>query len=142
MIPSFVVHHNQALWSAGADGTRSVETFWPDRFLQRTVSSHPVEADKTEKSDSSGARSSNSPQFSSENLSGYFMPYGGGHGQCPGRHFAKQEIIGTLAIMVTFFDIEILENSTHTVEPDMGGFGMGALKPKGKVLARIRRRKI
>ena len=60
---------------------------------------------------------------------------------CPGRRFAKQEIIGTLAIMVTLFDIELSETGAGKVQPDMAGFGMGTLKPKEKVAARIRRRK-
>lgn len=140
MIPSFVIHHNQALWSTGADGSRSVETFWSERFLTSTRSPTPITTRKLEPSDSVEVDPSAAPSFSSENLSGYFMPYGGGQGMCLGRHFAKQEIIGTLAIMVTLFDIEILETPTGGVKPDMDGFGMGALKPKGKVSVRIRRR--
>ncbi|MCJ1383803.1 hypothetical protein MMC17_006917 [Xylographa soralifera] len=142
MIPSFVVHHNQALWSDAPNGSRSVETFCPDRFLRYPGPSQPITTRTIETPDPRKVDSSAALLFSSEDLSGYFMPYGGGHGMCPGRHFAKQEIIGALAIMVTLFDIELSENGAGRVQPDMGGFGMGALKPKQKVAARIRRRKI
>ena len=142
MIPSFFVHHNQALWSAGSDASRSVEKFWPERFLRYPGSSCPITTRTIKSSDLRKVSSSDAPSFSSEDLSGYLMPYGGGHGMCPGRHFAKQEIIGTLAIMATLFDIEVSENGAGSVQPDMDGFGMGALKPKEKVVARIRRRKI
>ncbi|KAI8289625.1 hypothetical protein K4K60_008302 [Colletotrichum sp. SAR11_57] len=38
-----------------------------------------------------------------------FFPFGGGVSMCPGRHFAKQEILLTVATLVTKFDMEILE---------------------------------
>lgn len=34
---------------------------------------------------------------------------GGGTSICPGRHFAKQEIMLTLAMIVSRFDIEVLD---------------------------------
>ena len=34
--------------------------------------------------------------------------YGGGSRACPGRHFAKQEILITVAMLLVEFDIEIL----------------------------------
>ena len=141
MIPSFVVHRNQALWSAGPDGSRAVEMFWAERFLKYPGSSQQSTTRKPQAADRGKAYLLDSPTFSTEGLSGCFMPYGGGQGLCPGRHFAKQEIIFTLATMVTLFDIEILERGTRRVEPDLASFGFGALKPKGKVSARIRWRK-
>jgi len=38
-----------------------------------------------------------------------FFPYGGGVSMCPGRFFAKQEIIITLAMLVAKFDVEFVE---------------------------------
>ncbi len=37
---------------------------------------------------------------------------GGGLSMCPGRHFAKQEIILTLAMLVSRFDVEFVEWTT------------------------------
>ena len=139
MVPSFVVHRNQTLWSTGTDASISVETFWPDRFLRYPGSSYSPIVDKTE-TPSLQPKDADEPLFLSKNLTGYFMPYGGGHSECPGRHFAKQEILTTLAIMVTLFDIEVSEPGDRKVEPNMDGFGMGALKPKDRIPARIRKR--
>jgi cytochrome P450 len=41
-----------------------------------------------------------------------FVDLGGGHVICPGRHFAKQEIMMAIAILVTKFDIELVEWTT------------------------------
>ena len=141
MIPSYVVHRDPTTWSAtDLDQSRSIDTFWPERFLTHTKPLNPQPSDRFENKDK------NPPQnlpasFSIDNLSGCFMPYGGGHGICPGRHFAKYEIITALATFVTSFDIEILDNiNKGRVQPDLAGFGFGALKPKGRVPVRIRRR--
>ena len=34
---------------------------------------------------------------------------GGGPGMCPGRHFAKQEVLLTVAALLTSFDIDFVE---------------------------------
>lgn len=39
------------------------------------------------------------PYFSLDGLNGSWIPYGGGFRACPGRHFAKREILMTLAVM-------------------------------------------
>ena len=149
MIPSYVIHRDSIAWSpANPDESRPVETFWPERFLtypkplqsfDSTTTAQQPNVTSPTKDHGSSIRSSAS--FSLENLSDCFMPYGGGHGICPGRHFAKYEIITSLAIFVTLFDIEFLEtNGPGKLQPDLAGFGFGALKPKGTVPARIRRR--
>lgn len=76
-----------------------------------------------------------------EGLSGAWLPFGGGSRQCPGRNFAKQEIILSFALIATMFDIELLEGTKKdSMQPDMKYYGLGTLPPKGKVPFRIRRR--
>ena len=131
LIPSSCVHRNQKLWEgigkASSDKSspdQSINSFWAERFLK-----YP------EKGSNSG-----DPVFSAENLTGYWLPFSGGTNICLGRNFAKQEIIGTMALMVTLFDIEILGDE-NVGEPDEEGiFGFGVMKPKGKVPFKIRRR--
>ncbi|KAH8594147.1 hypothetical protein B0O99DRAFT_688170 [Bisporella sp. PMI_857] len=53
-----------------------------------------------------------SAQFCMKGRPSSFFPYGGGHVMCPGRHFAKQEILLTLAILITKFDMEFLDWTT------------------------------
>ena len=49
---------------------------------------------------------------------------------CPGRHFAKQEMISSLATMLTLFDIEIVDSNGKISDNDLVGYGFGALWPK------------
>ena len=48
-------------------------------------------------------------KFSTEGLTGKFFPFGGGHYMCPGRTFAKQEVLGAIAVLMLNFDIEFVE---------------------------------
>lgn len=67
---------------------------------------------------------------------------------CPGRHFAKQEILLAVAIMVTKFDIEFvrwkkLEGSTSDRPPqdDKRFAGFIAMSPDREMETRMRLRK-
>lgn len=73
-----------------------------------------------------------------EGLSGAWLPFGGGLRQCPGRTFAKREIILSFAVMASTFDLELLE--AGPVVPDMKYYGLGTFPPMGKVPFKIRRR--
>ena len=59
---------------------------------------------------------------------------------CPGRHFAKQEMIATFAMLCTAYDIELRTEEGFKPEPDLTYFPFGGLPPKGKIPFRIRRR--
>ena len=78
-------------------------------------------------------------RFSTDGLGGSFIPYGGGQNMCPGRMFAKQEILFTLAKLLLVFDIEI-----QGPEPKMSfkAFGTGILGPERKTPFKIRRRHV
>jgi cytochrome P450 len=80
------------------------------------------------------------PVYSATGISGAWMPFGGGRHQCPGKNFAKQEIITCTAIMTTLFDIEL--DPAAKLETDTNYYGLGSLPLKGKVACRIRRRQI
>lgn len=77
--------------------------------------------------------------FSLEGLAGCWLPFGGGQRMCPGRHFARSEILGTFAVLLTEFDVE-LAKGVGDVGPDMRWYPTGTLPPKGQVPFRIRRR--
>ena len=130
LIPGQSVHRSQKLWEGiGKAGTEesspypSVDTFCAERFLK-----YPEKGGE--------------PFFSAENLTGYWIPYSGGSNICLGRYYAKQEIIGAMAIMLTLFDIEILGDE-NIGEPDAERiFGFGVMKPKRNVPVRMRRRQV
>lgn len=102
---------------------KPVNEFWAEQFLQ---SSRPEE----------------DTVFSLKDRAGNWLPYGGGQRICPGRHFAKLELISSLAIMLTLFDIEISDKSCRIPSNDMVGFGFGTLWPKETMPVRIRRRRL
>lgn len=61
-------------------------------------------------------------KFSTSGLNGKFFPFGGGHYMCPGRTFAKQEVLGAVTVLLLNFDIDVIE----FVKPSGEGFiGVG-----------------
>lgn len=79
------------------------------------------------------------PQFSLEGLAASWIPYGGGLRLCPGRHFAKQEMLVSTAVWLGAYEIELVPGQKFVVDKDY--FGFGTMPPKGKIAARIRRRR-
>lgn len=83
MAPSWLSHRNPEHFS-------KPDAFDPARFL--------VDDPETGKM-----------KFSTAGLTGKFFPFGGGHYMCPGRTFAKQEVLGAIAVLLLNFDIEFVE---------------------------------
>ncbi|XP_069477216.1 cytochrome P450 7B1 isoform X2 [Ambystoma mexicanum] len=68
----------------------------------------------------------------------YLMPFGSGVSMCPGRFFAVNEIKQFLALMVTYFDLELTENKT--VGLDKSRSGLGILLPDSDIAFRCKPR--
>ncbi|KAI2467415.1 cytochrome P450 [Annulohypoxylon bovei var. microspora] len=81
-------------------------------------------------------------EFSLEGTAGCWLPYGGGERMCPGRHFAKTEIIGTFASLLSQYDLELAETDPVRVEADLRYYPTGGLPPKSKVPFRIRKKQL
>ncbi|KAH9906271.1 putative cytochrome P450 [Xylariomycetidae sp. FL2044] len=92
--PMQIAHKEEAVW--GVPGHPASE-FWARRHVRY------VEA-----VDENGVGFSR-PEFAMAGRPSSFFPYGGGLPVCPGRHFAKQEIMVTLALVVARFDMEFVE---------------------------------
>ncbi|KAJ5606910.1 hypothetical protein N7537_003529 [Penicillium hordei] len=111
--PGYTIGKNKimAIFSSAWEATRpesvtkSLDEFWPERFL---------------------ARKDKDAKFSLEGLTECWMPYGGGHRMCPGRHFAKNEIIGTLGLLLELFECELVD--VQQAEQVPAGHKMGALR--------------
>lgn len=137
-------------WSTNSERpAQQVDRFWAERFLIFPISTtrgivSPPASDEPQsqvtRKLTGRSKKSTAPEFSLKGLSTNWFPYGGGQRMCPGRHFAKQEMISSLAIMLTLFDIELADETGRIPENDMAGFGFGSLWPKGKTPIRIRRR--
>lgn len=142
---------NEEIWSTGGDkNPYPLDTFWSDRFIvnPEDPSSGPLRRPKEKKNRPNAASQSNKaadpakPYFSVDGLSASWVPYGGGQSLCPGRHFAKQEIITTTAILLAAYEIELIEErGKKRPEVDMSCFGFGTMPPNRKIPFRIRRRR-
>lgn len=80
--------------------------------------------------------------FSDSNLTGSWTSFGGGEHKCPGRHFARNIGIATLAALLGEYELE-LEDRTGmgNVVPNVRDSAFGKMEPRRTVMARIRRRR-
>jgi cytochrome P450 len=114
-------------WDTGADDAHPLDQFWVGRFLKNPPCS---------------TGSEETPVFSTDHVEGSWIPYGGGPRQCPGRHFAKRQILLSTALMISLFDCEIVGEGMNMQEDlSLMGFGGGVSHPAGKVPVRMRQRK-
>ena len=131
--PSWMGHRDPTpgIWGDHLD--TDVNTFDPDRFLH-----HDPETGKT--------------TFSTANKSGKFFPFGGGKTICPGRVFARQEVLAAVALMVYGFEwrFEGFVDADGKKREDGAGFpglkkaysGTGIMAMDGDVRVQVRRRKV
>ena len=143
---------NPHVWNAGTpENPRPLDTFWADRFLiyPNDPMSGAARKDILSVKENHGGSTTQEkslekiePRFSLEGVAGGWIPYGGGQRMCPGRHFAKQEIIGTLALLLTHYEIELREPAKGVPECDMRFFPFGGLPPTKEIPFRMRMREI
>jgi len=87
MAPSWLGHRDSDVWNNLHPDHPPVDVFYAERFLRQ-------EGDKV--------------VCSTAGLSGTYFPYGGGAHICPGRIFAKQEILAAVAMVLLSFDFEFV----------------------------------
>ncbi|KAI1413417.1 cytochrome P450 [Hypoxylon sp. FL1857] len=129
--PTQIAHYDEAVW--GADGHPASE-FWAERHLNYVKVNG--ENDLAQE-----------PQFSVNARPTSYFPYGGDHAMCPGRHFAKREIITAVAIIVMKFDIEFIEwvhsdgsTSDRPAQNDKRYAGAAGMPPDRDMKIRWKRR--
>ena len=130
-------HHAEDIWNSGSKTKpHPLTEFWAERFLiyPDDPTSGPLKEPRPRKDDDR-----KEPYFSMDGCNWSWIPYGGGRSLCPGRHFAKREIILTTAILFSAFEIEL--KSDKLPGPDENVQGTGTMPPKGKVPCRLRRRR-
>jgi cytochrome P450 len=148
---SWVGGHDPDFWNTGhvqPDGIEEhpVESFWAERFLiyENDPASGPVRPTASaEKPTKRTSEDDHKARSTIDGTQGYWYPYGGGTKMCPGRFFAKQELMAGVAVALRAFDIELVDpEAASKVGPNMDYFPFGTIPPRGKVAARIRRRKL
>ena len=149
LVSSYHAQMNEEAWGPNAGQQHHpLEEFWAQRFLKSPTYLPNMSSRKGRSSEASrdsgmvSHESTDTPhlQFSLEERTGHWLPYGGGQRTCPGRFFAKQEMLSGLAIIITMFDIEVLDKNRKLPKSDMGGFGFGTLSPDRDMPVRIRKR--
>lgn len=131
MLSTYIAHFDPSAWQSPDFPHHPVpEVFYPYRFL----TSVPGEG-------------SEKPEFTTKHAEGTFFPFGGGKTICPGRVFARQEIMAAVAMMMLTFDFEFLEYVDHEGKssPSFPGLrdmlpGSVAMNPKGDLKVRATRR--
>ncbi|KAK6067449.1 Cholesterol 7-alpha-monooxygenase 4 [Seiridium cupressi] len=93
--PSEIAHYEEAVW--GTEEHPASE-FWAYRHI-KYVNELDAQTNELHRQ----------PQFSMKGRPSSFFPYGGGYVMCPGRHFAKQEILLAIAMMVTKLDFDFVD---------------------------------
>lgn len=68
----------------------------------------------------------------------YNMPWGSGVSICPGRFFALSEIKLFILLMVTYFDLELVDPDTPVPPMDPQRWGFGTVQPRHDVRFRYR----
>lgn len=126
LAPSWLGHHDEEAWGTAS---ASSETFYAERFL---------------KADPDTGKTS----FTLTGTLGKFFPFGGGKTICPGRVFAKQEVLAAVALVLLNFEVEVkgfVDEKGRSTEKFPGlrsAFaGSGVCVVGGDVRVKIKRRK-
>ncbi|ROV86731.1 hypothetical protein VMCG_10908 [Cytospora schulzeri] len=121
--PMQVAHYNETVW--GVAGHPAAD-FWAERHIRHT--------------------GENKCMYAMAGSSTSYFPFGGGANMCPGRQLAKSEILTTIALIVSRFDIEMVgwtnldgSPSDRAAEGDIRYCGAGAMPPDRDMKIRWRR---
>ncbi|XP_072267256.1 cytochrome P450 7A1 [Pyxicephalus adspersus] len=68
----------------------------------------------------------------------YYMPFGSGKTKCPGRQFAVHEIKQLMVLLISYFDMELVDKNSKTPPLDESRAGLGILQPTYDVDFRYR----
>ena len=128
MGPTWLAHRDPESWKNFHPDHPPADVFYAERFLRRD---------------------GESITFSSAGLGGKYFPYGGGAHMCPGRIFAKQEMLGALATVLLGYDIEVLgwvdassgRQKKGFAEINKRSVGSGVVSADRDMRVRLRRRK-
>lgn len=145
LVPTGPAHMDPNFWNT-RDGEHPLNTFWADRFLVYPNDPRSGPRRKTaaalgriRQDRSQDIQDPGEPRFISAGMADSFMPYGVGERTCPGRFFARREIVAFCANIFNDFDIELLTTEKN-FKSSSTFYGLGTQRPLGSVPFKIRRR--
>ncbi len=145
VVPVGEAHRDSTFWNT-RNGDHPLDHFWADRFLTYPGDSQsgprkPAMSTGTEDrvEISKAVFDSKQPKFVNSGLADSYMPYGIGERTCPGRGFARREIVAFCALIVHYFDVE-LHVTDKSFEETSTFYGIGTQRPRNKIPFRIRKR--
>jgi hypothetical protein len=125
MAPTWLGHYNPASWDLPS---HPATDFYAERFLTTNPET-------------------GKDMFTMNGKAGKFFPFGGGKSICPGRVFAKQEVLGAVGIVLTKFEFEVggfvdLNGKERTTFPGLRDAygGTGVMSMDEDMMVKIRRR--
>ncbi|KAI5861438.1 cytochrome P450 [Durotheca rogersii] len=137
---------SEAWIRAGRRLRKPLEEFDAERFLVSPDWMRPrangTSGEKETTPETGKTASSSERRFSTEGLLGLWIPYGGGDHICPGRQFAKHQMLLTFAMLFDKFEIELALPDPGRVQPNMRYAPFGALPPAHDTPFRIRKRRV
>ena len=147
IVPAAAAHRDPCVWNT-KDGEHPLDRFWADRFLAypNDPRSGPrrnaaANGSHLEEETAESAADPTRAKFVSSGLANSFIPYGIGERTCPGRGFARREIVAFCATMVNQFDIEIL-STENDFDLSPAFYGLGTQRPLRKIPFKVRKRKM
>jgi len=158
VVHSRTLQMDKSTWSVPGSPEYDPANFWPDRFLdghnhnEALIVEESAEAEKNYFADikNPAKQGKKIREKGSVPKSKYIQhkmsalrPFGGGTTLCPGRHFAMNEILGGMAVMMLRLEIEVVKEELErngVPAPDLKK--TGGLFPDRPFIVRMRRRKI
>ena len=152
---TWVASRDTSFWNQGnvdpstGKADHPVDEFWAERFLEFAddPASGPVQK-PNDASNKSGNKAQDPDRYSKAKvveagMQGYYYPFGGGSKMCPGRFFAKRQILVTVALMLRAFDMELLDPAAAAkTKPCMPLAPVGTVRPNVKIPFKIRKRSL
>jgi cytochrome P450 len=140
IVPTVEAHTDETYWNT-RNGKHPLNRFWADRFL--AYPGDPQSGPSREANparEKNAAKSRSGPKFVNVGSSDAWIPYGVGERACPGRFFARRQMLAFCAIVVKNYDIKFLSlNPKAHVPSGDTFFGLGVLRPKNALPFRLRR---
>ncbi|MCJ1245233.1 hypothetical protein MMC30_002436 [Trapelia coarctata] len=142
LVPTGPAHRDTNVWNT-QDGARPLDTFWADRFLAypNDPRSGPIRKPAALAEKPIRQKSNNEPKFISNGMADFYMPYGVGERTCPGRFFARREMVAFCAKIVNEFDVEILSREKD-FKSNTIFYGLGTQRPLNRIPFKIRKREL